>query len=234
LIHERFGTSGRGEASVPSEWRNGQARATEGTRVEAAFDDLARELVSGAIPRGRALRLIGGALLSAALGGLLPNGAWAARAGGAHARAGGGRAHARVGCAEGRAGRGAHARGGCGRDEADPRREREDDPRRERRGRSRRERRGRSRRERRGRSRPDRRRRSRPERPTRGCRANETLVNGICCPGARVCQPSNTCCPPGQICAPGGGVCCPPERVCTVGGVPDACCAGTCVGGECV
>jgi hypothetical protein len=56
------------------------------------------------------------------------------------------------------------------------------------------------------------------------------------CPPERVCTSSNRCCPPGEICAPGGGVCCPRASVCTVGGVPEACCAGlgTCINGVCV
>ena len=54
---------------MPSEDHNEQAHTREDTRTEASFDDLARGLASGTISRGRALRLLGAALVSAALGG---------------------------------------------------------------------------------------------------------------------------------------------------------------------
>jgi hypothetical protein len=51
---------------------NGQAHAAEGTRTETSLDELARGLAAGTISRGRALRLLGGLLVSAAVGGLSP------------------------------------------------------------------------------------------------------------------------------------------------------------------
>jgi len=84
---------------VPYEDHDGQAHARENERIETSFDDLARGLASGAISRGRALRLAGAALVSAALGGLLGEEALAVTA--------------KAGCAEARAGEGAYARAGC-------------------------------------------------------------------------------------------------------------------------
>ena len=63
---------------MPSEERNGELANRQEATMEPSFDTLAKELANGTVSRGKALRLMGAALVGGALASI-PGVAWAAR-----------------------------------------------------------------------------------------------------------------------------------------------------------
>ena len=63
---------------MPSEERNGELANREEATMESSFDALAKGLANGTVSRGKALRLMGAALVGGALASI-PGMAWAAK-----------------------------------------------------------------------------------------------------------------------------------------------------------